>query len=43
MATKIKCPKCGKEIELNIANAVSEDGEIFECPFCKYEFRYAEK
>lgn len=40
---KIKCPKCGKEVEINIAKAVDELGEVFKCPHCKYEFRYVDK
>lgn len=39
--TKIKCPKCEKEIFINIAKSISDDGEVFVCPKCKYEFRYA--
>ena len=37
----IKCPKCYKEIEINISNAIDELGEVFKCPNCKYNFRYA--
>lgn len=37
---KIKCPKCKQEININISNAVDENGEIFMCN-CGYKFRYA--
>lgn len=39
----IKCPKCTKELSLNISNSVSDDGEVFLCKYCKYPFRYVEK
>ena len=39
----IKCPKCEEEVEINIANSISDDGEVFKCPHCGWEFRYAEK
>ena len=39
----IKCPKCGKEVKIDIANSISDDGEVFQCPYCKYQFRYVEK
>jgi len=39
----IKCPKCEEEVEINIANSISEDGEVFKCPHCGWEFRYVEK
>lgn len=41
--TKIKCPKCGKEFELNVANSVSEDGEVFRCPHCNWFIRFTNK
>jgi predicted RNA-binding Zn-ribbon protein involved in translation (DUF1610 family) len=40
---KIKCPKCEAEVEINISKAIDEHGEVFKCPKCKYEFRYATK
>lgn len=43
MATKVKCPKCNKEIKLDISQSVSEDGEVYICPYCKYLFRFTEK
>ena len=39
----IKCVKCGKQTEINIANASDEDGEVFRCQHCGYYFRYAKK
>lgn len=39
----IKCPKCKCDVEINIANAKDEDGEVFECPHCKWQFRYVNK
>lgn len=38
---KIKCPKCQQEVEINISNAVDEEGEVFMCLNCKNKFRYA--
>jgi DNA-directed RNA polymerase subunit RPC12/RpoP len=40
MSDIIKCPKCHKEVEINIGNSISEDGEVFMCPNCQYKFRY---
>ena len=37
---KIKCPKCHKEITINIAKAVDENGEEFICTNCGYIIRY---
>ena len=37
----INCPKCKKELQIDIANSISDDGEVFKCPNCRYEFRYA--
>ena len=39
----IKCPKCGKDVTINIGNSVTEDGEAYMCPHCKYVFRYTER
>lgn len=38
---KIKCPKCKQEVNIDIAKAIDEDGEVFMCPNCKNKFRYA--
>ena len=39
----IKCPKCGKEVKIDIVNSISDDGEVFRCPHCHYDFRYVEE
>ena len=39
----IKCPKCDKEVEIDIVNSVSEDGEVFVCPHCGYYFRFVDE
>ena len=36
----VKCPKCGQDVEINIAHSISDDGEVFGCPKCGYQFRY---
>lgn len=41
--TIIKCPKCNKEIEINIKNSIDETGEVYICPYCKYLFRFTDK
>lgn len=41
--TNIKCPKCNKEFEINIAKSIDEDGEVFMCPNCKYKIRFTHK
>ena len=38
----IKCPVCKADIEINIANAIDEHGEVFYCKNCGQVFRYAE-
>lgn len=40
---KVKCVRCGHEVEINIAKAKDENGEIFGCPYCGLNFRYAKK
>lgn len=39
----MKCVKCNKEFDLDIAKALDEEGEEFMCPHCGYMFRYADK
>ena len=41
--TKIKCPKCQNEVEINISNAIDENGEVFRCQNCGQVFRYTNK
>ena len=40
---KIKCVNCGNETEINIANAIDSEGEVFKCDHCGYPFRYVEE
>ena len=40
---KVKCVNCGTDVEINIANAQDENGEVFICPNCGQVFRYANK
>ena len=40
---KINCPKCGKETEFFISDAIDELGEVFKCNHCNYSFRYVNK
>lgn len=40
---KIKCVKCGNEVEIDISKALDEEGEVFLCPHCKQKFRYTDK
>lgn len=39
----IKCLKCGNEVAIDIAHAQDEEGEVFVCPKCGFEFRYTDK
>jgi len=41
--TIVKCPRCHQDTELNIANAIDEEGEVFICRACGYTFRYTDK
>ena len=43
MGDIIKCPKCNKNVEIDIAHSVSDDGEVFRCPHCGFQFRYVER
>jgi len=38
----IKCPKCHKDVTLDITKSISDDGEVFKCPHCGWKFRYTE-
>ena len=38
---KVKCVRCGGEVTIDIAQAKDEEGEVFECPTCGLNFRYA--
>jgi len=39
----VKCPVCNTEVEINIANAMDENGEVYLCSNCKKYFRYTDK
>lgn len=39
----INCPKCSFPVEIDIANAMDEQGEVFVCPKCGYKFRFVDK
>ena len=39
----VKCPKCNADVEINIVNSLTDDGEVFKCPKCGYKFRYVNK
>ena len=39
----VKCPKCQEDVEINIANSLTDDGEVFRCPKCGYKFRYVKQ
>lgn len=39
----IKCPRCGQDVEINIAKCVDENGEVHMCPECGMKFRYVEE
>ena len=41
--TKVKCPNCGNEVKIDIAEAVDEFGEEFCCSKCGFIFRYVEQ
>ena len=40
---EVKCIKCGNMVQINIAKAVDEEGEVFCCPHCGQIFRYVHK
>ena len=39
----IDCPKCALSVEINLAHASDEQGEVFTCPNCGYKFRFTDK
>ena len=39
----INCPKCHKETEFLISNAIDELGEVFRCKHCGWPFRYVKE
>ena len=40
---KVNCVRCGHEVVIDIAKAKDSEGEVFECPNCGLDFRYAKK
>jgi len=39
----INCPKCHKETEFLIGDAIDELGEVFKCQHCGWPFRYVKE
>lgn len=39
----ITCPKCKKQYPIDIASAIDEEGEVFQCPNCGWKSRYTER
>jgi uncharacterized protein YbaR (Trm112 family) len=39
----VKCPKCHRDTEIDIAKAIDENGEVFLCDHCKYPFRHTDR
>ncbi len=37
----VSCPKCGKEVPIDISKAIDEHAEVFICSNCNWKFRYA--
>lgn len=43
MAKIVPCPKCKADVEIDLANAIDEFGEVYRCPKCGFHFRFADK
>lgn len=39
----MKCINCNNEVEIDIAKAIDEEGEVYRCPHCGFVFRYTDK
>lgn len=39
----IKCINCNNDVEIDIAKAIDEEGEVFHCPCCGFIFSYTDK
>ena len=40
---EVKCPKCNEPVIIDIAKAIDEHGEVFQCNKCGTKFRYTER
>ena len=40
---KIKCPKCNADVVISIEKAIDTEGEVFMCPNCGFDLRFAQK
>ena len=38
-----KCINCNNDVEIDIAKAIDEEGEVFHCPCCGFIFSYTDK
>ena len=43
MSDIIKCPKCHKNVTIDISESISDDGEVFRCTHCGWNFRYVKE
>lgn len=39
----MKCINCNNDVEIDIAKAIDEEGEVFHCPNCGFIFSYTDK
>ena len=39
----MKCINCNNDVEIDIAKAIDEEGEVFHCPCCGFIFSYTDK
>jgi predicted RNA-binding Zn-ribbon protein involved in translation (DUF1610 family) len=40
---KVRCPKCNTDVVIDISKAIDENGEVFKCHNCGWDFRYTDK
>ena len=40
---EVKCVRCGNNVKIDISKATDENGEVFLCPHCGFQFRFTEK
>lgn len=36
----VRCPKCGKDVTIDVSKSVDENGEIYRCDACGMKFEY---